>query len=193
MTVFPEGNAQEHLHETEEVTEESVGLFGFGTLVVALGLLALVPFATHGQPAGKAWFLSPRNLPIAGLALMILGGGLLTAQFFRSLQTAEDRGAFWARARAGYTGMGEALQYCAIFCGYVVLLGYIGFFFSTLIFGQACLWRAGMRARRWAVSNLVFVLVVELVLRVAMGLWFPQAPVLQFTPDWLANSIGPYL
>ena len=86
-----------------------------------------------------------------------------------------------------------AIQYSLLFCIYVYALTYVGFAISTWLFGQACLWRAGLRSRHWATWNLVFVVSVVVILRVLMGLWFPQAPLFHYMPGWFANSVGPYL
>jgi NADH:ubiquinone oxidoreductase subunit 6 (subunit J) len=192
MSGSPQDVPSEHPDE-EEIHAESAGLFGLGVLLIALVLLVIIPFTTGTQPADKAWFLSPRNLPFAASGLMILGSGLLVAQFFRLRWVTPDRVLFWKRAFTGFEGMGEAIQYSLLFCAYVFVLSYAGFAFSTWLFGQICLWKAGLRSWRWAAWNLVFAIGIVLILRVLMGLWFPQAPILDYAPAWFANSIGPYL
>ena len=179
--------------QEEDLFRESVGLIGVGVFVMALLLLALTPFATASQPAGKAWFLSPRNMPLIGIALMLVSGGILGLRFFRDRAAARNSDLFRERAFGGFEGFGLALQYSILFCVYVYALTYIGFAVSTWLFGQVCLWRAGLRSWRWAGWNLLFAVVVVVVLRVLMGLWFPQAPVLQYAPAWFANTVGPYL
>lgn len=89
--------------------------------------------------------------------------------------------------------MRSAVIYSTAFLAYVFALSYLGFAVSSLAFGQFCLWRAGLRTKRWALINLAFCATLVVVLRVIMGLWFPQAPVMQFLPDWFANTVGPYL
>lgn len=179
--------------EDETVHPEAMGLVGSLSILIGLAILILLPFATHGQPVGKPWFLSPRILP-ATAALAIMAGGIAIALRFHELwSTARRKDMFWQKAWSGFEGMRSALIYSAAFLVYVFALGYVGFAVSSLAFGQFCLWRAGLRTKRWALINLAFCVVVVLVLRVLMGLWFPQAPVMQFLPDWFANSVGPYL
>lgn len=179
--------------ETAEAANPALGLFAIAVLLAAVLLLMLLPFATAGQPAGKSWFLSPRNAPFAALVVMGLGAGLLVAQFIRSYSRAKDRTSYLSEALLGFEGSREALLYCALFGLYVAALGYVGFAISTLVFGQVCLWVSGLRTARWALKNLLFTVVLVLVLRVFMGLWFPQAPVLEFAPAFIANTVGPYL
>jgi hypothetical protein len=121
------------------------------------------------------------------------GAGFLALDFVRRRAETMDRQAFWQRAMTAFDGMREACLYTLVFCLYVAALTFIGFALSTLIFGQICLWMAGLRDRRWAVWNLGFTIIVVVMLRVVMGLWFPQAPIFEFAPSWFANSIGTYL
>lgn len=190
-TVREEGMSEEPADTGAETP--ATGLFALAVLALMLVLLLILPFATSGQPMGKSWFLSPRNAPLAAILVTSLGAGLMVAQFFRSYALARDRRAFLAEAFRGFDGSLDALLYCALFGLYVLALGYVGFAFSTLLFGQACLWVCGLRSLRWAGWNLFFTVMLVVILRVFMGLWFPQAPVLDFVPASIANTIGPYL
>ena len=188
-----DGHGPDAGDEDETVHPEAMGLVGSFSILIGLVILVLLPFATHGQPVGKPWFLSPRILP-ATSALAITAGGVAIALRFHWLwSTARRKDLFWRKAWSGFEGMRSALIYSAAFMVYVFSLSYVGFALSSLAFGQFCLWRAGLRSRQWAIKNLVFCIVVVVVLRVLMGLWFPQAPVMQYLPDWFANSVGPYL
>lgn len=179
--------------EEEAVHPEAMGLVGSLSILVGVAILILLPFATHAQPEGKPWFLSPRILP-ATSALAIVAGGLAIAMRFHSLWSqALRKDLFWRKALSGFEGMRSALIYSAAFLVYVFALNYVGFALSSLAFGQFCLWRAGLRSRSWAIWNVIFCVVLVVVLRVMMGLWFPQAPVMQYFPDWFANGIGTYL
>ena len=179
--------------EDEPVHPEATGLVGSLSILIGMVILALLPFATHGQPVGKPWFLSPRILPATAALAIVVGGIAIALRFHWLWSTARRKDLFWRKARSGFDGMRSALIYSAAFLVYVFALSYVGFALSSLAFGQFCLWRAGLRSKRWALNNLVFCVVVVVVLRVMMGLWFPQAPVMQFLPDWFANSVGPYL
>jgi hypothetical protein len=177
----------------EEIHPEAVELVAVIALAAGLVLLALVPFATSPAPEGRAWFLSPRKLPLLGLFMMLSGAAFLAHDFLRRRAETTDWHAFWQRALTAFDGMREACLYTLVFCLYVVALSYVGFALSTLIFGQVCLWMAGLRGRRWAAWNLGFTVILVVMLRVVMGLWFPQAPILEFAPAGFANSVGPYL
>lgn len=182
------------MEEAESASETpALGLFAMVTLAVVLVLLLLLPMATSGQPVGKSWFLSPRNAPLAAILVTGLGAALLVAQFLRAYAYASDRRAYLASAFSGFDGSREALLYCLLFGLYVLALGYMGFAISTLVFGQACLWISGLRTANWAGWNLVFTVALVVILRVFMGLWFPQAPILAYVPASFANAIGPYL
>ena len=84
-----EQTLEEGPHEGD-LFREPVGLVSIGVFVLSLVLLALIPVATAPQPAGKAWFLSPRNMPMIGIALMLLPSGILSLGFFRDRAAARD-------------------------------------------------------------------------------------------------------
>ncbi|MFC3226626.1 hypothetical protein ACFOGJ_05250 [Marinibaculum pumilum] len=162
-------------------------------MALAVLLAALLPVATETQPAGKAWFLSPRNAPLIGLAMMALPGLLLGLRAFRGWRAAGDRAACARRMAFAFRDLGPGLGYAALFCGYLFALPLAGFALSTLAFGQACLWLAGLRSLRWAGWNLLFAVVLVLVLRAGMGLWFPHAALFHWLPGGLGNAVSPYL
>lgn len=179
--------------EEETVSPEAMGLIGVVSVLIAIAILVLLPFATHAQPAGKAWFLSPRILPASAALAVLIGGLAISVRFQWLWAKAMRKDIFWRKAFSGFDGMRSALVYSAAFLVYVFALSYVGFALSSLAFGQFCLWRAGLRGKNWAIKNLIFCAVLVVVLRVIMGLWFPQAPVMQYLPDWFANGIGTYL
>lgn len=161
-------------------------------LVVGIVLLALLPIATTGAPDGKGWYLSPRNLPVVGLAVMVFAAIALVLdgrRARRQTSPAQTR----AQAALAYSGMRSVISYVILFGLYVFAMGWVGFSFSTLLFGQLCLWRAGLTGRGWALWNLGFAVLLTLILRVLMGLWFPLAPLMQLLPGWFTNSVGIYL
>ncbi len=184
-----------HEHEAahEAPTRDSEAMLGLACLVIALVLLVLVPFATRTQPADKAWFLSPRNTPLLGIAMIGLPALVLSLRLLRGWRAAADPRAYLARACWAFGDLAPAIGYTLLFCAYMALVAWIGFALSTLIFGQVCLWFAGLRGARWALWNLVFTVVLVLVLRVGLGLWFPYAPIWSWLPAGIGNAIGPYL
>ena len=157
---------------------EAEYLVGLAFLCVAVLLAVLLPAATEGQPADKAWFLSPRNAPILALAMMAVPGLVLSLTGLRAWHAAADRHACFRRLSFAFRDLGPALGHVLLFCAYLYALPWVGFAIATLAFGQACLWLAGLRSLRWAGWNLLFALVVVLVLRVGMGLWFPHPGIL---------------
>jgi hypothetical protein len=179
--------------EGQAPPREAESMFGLACLVVAMLLLALLPFATRAQPAGKAWFLSPRNVPTLGLLMIGLPGLVLALRLFREWRASKEPSAYLGRALSAFGDLGPAIGYTLLFCLYLLAIPWIGFALSTLAFGQACLWFSGLRGARWALLNLAFTVVIVAALRGLMGLWFPFAAIFSLLPGGFGNLIGPYL
>ena len=172
---------------------EATAMVGLACLAIALVLAVLVPFATHVQPAGKAWFLSPRNIPILAIAMIGLPGLILSLRILRGWRAAQDPQAYLRGAFSAFGDLGPALGYTVLFCVYMAAIPVLGFAISTLLFGQACLQASGLTGRRWMVWNLSFAVAVVVLLRGVMGLWFPHAWIFAWLPGGIGNIIGPYL
>ncbi len=172
---------------------EATAMIGLACLAIAVVLASLLPFATHVQPADKAWFLSPRNIPILGIAMIGLPGMVLSLRLLRGWRMSADPGAYIGRALSAFGDLLPAFGYTALFCLYMAAIPLLGFAISTLLFGQACLWASGLRSRRWMVWNLAFTVVIVVLLRGVMGLWFPHASIFTWLPGNIGNLIGPYL
>lgn len=176
----------------EAPPREAESMFGLACLAVALLLLALLPFATRAQPVDKAWFLSPRNVPIIGILMVGLPGLALALRLVREWRVSPQP-SYIGRALSAFGDLGPALGYTLLFCVYLFAIPWIGFALSTLVFGQTCLSASGLRGAKWVLLNLVFTIIVVFVLRGLMGLWFPFAAVFSLLPGNIGNVIGPYL
>lgn len=183
----------EHEQAHDAPTRDTEAMLGLACLAIAVVLGLLLPFATRGQPADKAWFLSPRNAPLLGIAMVGLPGLVLSLRLLAGWRAAVDPRAYLARARWAFGDLAPAVGYTLLFCAYMALVPWIGFAIATLIFGQVCLWFAGLREARWAFWNLVFVVVIVVVLRVGLGLWFPYAPIFSLLPAQIGNALSLYL
>ncbi len=159
--------------------------------LMALGLLICAPFVSKPVPDGRAWFLAPVNWPALALATMALTAAILAMPFMRGLATGGRD--FWTKVRGAYEGLGSDLIYGVLFCGYLALLGVLGFTISTWIFAQVCVTWSGLRGWRWWLATLVFVAVMVLLLRVGLGLWFPHAWLFDVLPRPFGNLASRYL
>lgn len=182
-----------HLAADEEAPAPSHDVVGALVFTLALVLLALVPFATHPAPIAKGWFTEPRNAPILGLLIMAAAGSVFAFRLIAGLANPANRPSYTAYAGMAFAGIATALEYSLYFVVYLVVLGFAGFALSTLLFGQFCIWRAGLRSWRWAFANAAFTIVTVLVLRVGLGLWFPQAGMFSLLPPSIGNAIGQYI
>lgn len=176
--------------EEEQVPPEAEGMASTVLLAVILILMAMAPFATRPQPAGKAWFLAPINWPLLSLGLAAIAGGVLVWRFVGAWRSAPDAAAFRANAFWAFGGMRPAFEYSLYFCAYLFAVGWIGFSIATLLFLQFVVWRAGLRGRRWVITVFLVTIGIVVVFRLGIGLWFPLSPLLKLFPAWVGNSLG---
>jgi hypothetical protein len=178
---------------TEPVPPEAEGLVAALCLALALFLIALAPFVTRAQPADKAWFLAPVIGPVFSLVVMALPAFVLVRRWRRGMRAATVKSAYLQQSGWAFGDFKSAVEYGVYFCIYLWAIHYVGFAFSTLIFGQVCLSRSGLTSRQWMLTNLVFTIVIVVLLRGLLGLWFPMAPVFKMLPSGIGNALGTYL
>ncbi|NGO55011.1 hypothetical protein [Allomesorhizobium camelthorni] len=178
------------IDENEDIPVEAEGMAAAVLLAVALVLIALAPFATESQPAGKAWYLAPINWPLFSLGIAALAGASIVGRFFTAWRTADDRIAFRQRALWAFGGLGVALEYSLYFCVYLLGVDWFGFTIATLLFLQLVVWRSGLRGPKWVAAAFAVTVGIVIVFRLGIGLWFPLAPIFKLFPAWVGNTLG---
>lgn len=177
----------------ETVPQEAAGFVAFLSLIFAIALLVLAPFVTQSQPSDKAWFLAPVIGPVVALLVMALPAAFISWGWWRDYRAATSHNAYMVNSRWAFGDFASAMEFGFYFCGYLWIIHYAGFAISTLIFGQVCLARAGLTSRMWVLSNILFTVIVVIVLRGLLGLWFPMAPLFKLLPTGTGNLLGTYL
>jgi hypothetical protein len=178
---------------TSVAPNEAKGLMAILTLGLAILLLVLAPFVTRFQQADKAWFLAPIIGPVFALLVMAIPAAILSWNWWRNYRHAASPANYMVQSCWAFGDFTSAIEYGIYFCGYLWVIHHVGFAISTLVFGQACLYRSGLRSREWIVKNLIFTVVIVFVLRVLLGLWFPMAPLFKLLPSGIGNLLGTYL
>lgn len=188
----PPGSELEIVENDDEeiVPVEAEGMAATVLLVATLALIALAPFATRAQPAGKAWYLAPINWPLFSLGIAALAGAGLAWRFVTAWRAAPDRFAFRANALWAFGRTSFAFEQSFYFCLYLLAVAWIGFTIATVLFLQFIVWRSGLRGMRWVLSTLAVAVAIVLVFRFGIGLWFPLSPLLKLFPAWVGNSLG---
>jgi hypothetical protein len=180
--------------EAEEVVPpEAEGMAATVLLCATLLLIALAPFATRPQPAGKAWYLAPINWPLFSLGMAAIAGAVLAWRFLRARRAAPDAREFRANALSAFGGLAFALEYSLYFCAYLFAVAWVGFGIATLAFLQFAIWRAGLRGRRWVLAAFIVGVAIIVIFRLGIGLWFPLPPLYQLFPAWVGNLFGSVL
>ncbi|RCW22627.1 hypothetical protein DFR48_108149 [Ciceribacter lividus] len=179
---------------TEFIHPEAQGLIALIFTLLAVGFLLLLPIATRSAPMQKGWWVEPSTWPIFTLTATIIAALFQVASWLRSGRAAGFSGDFWKRSFWAFGALGPALSYSAVFLVYLFAVGWIGFALSSFIFLQVVVWMAGLRGTTWRLKAALFVVLVVIVFRVGMDLWFPMAPLYEtFFPDWFVRSIAIYL
>ena len=179
-------------HATE-VPKEALGAVMFLTCLLSAGLLLVAPLAAKPVPEDKMWFLAPVNWPALALVVMAVTSAVLSRSFMRGLFSTQDRPGLWRHASWAFAGLPVDLIYGALFCGYLLLLSVAGFAISTWVFAQVCVSLSGLRGAKWWLWTLVFTAGLVLILRVGMGLWFPNPPLFNLLPHAFGMFCSRYL
>lgn len=188
-TQLAEATAPDH---AVEVPKESLGAVMLLTCVLSVFLLLVAPWVAKPLPDGRMWFLAPVNWPALSLIAMAITSGFLSLPFVRGWLAGSNRSGLWADARWAFSGITVDLIYGALFCGYLVLLGFAGFTLATLIFAIVCVWLSGLRGWKWWLTTVLFVAVLVVILRVGLGLWIPQPLLYDLLPKSIGNFASRY-
>lgn len=172
--------------------KQAEGFVAVTVLALAVLLIAISPFVTRAQPSDKAWFLAPIIGPLFALAIMAIPAAVLSWSWWKNYNVAESRADYMQKSKWAFGDFRAAFEYGIYFCIYLWSISYLGFAISTLLFGQLCLYRSGLRSRNWIWANLAFSFVLLLLLRVFLGLWFPMAPIFKLLPPGIGNFLGTY-
>lgn len=192
--IHPLSGDSDHIDDDDEIIPaEAEGMAATVLLAVVLVLIALAPFATRAQPAGKAWYLAPVNWPLFSLGMAAFAGAAIVWRFVKAWRAVPDPAAFRANVLWAFGGMGIALEYSLYFCIYLLAVAWLGFSIATLVFLEFVVWRSGLRGPKWVLATFLVTVGIIVVFRLGIGLWFPLSPLLKLFPAWVGNSLGGFL
>ena len=186
-------SGSEATDQSENIPHQAGPFVALVFFVCAIVLLIVAPFATRAQPVDKPWFMAPVNGPVFALLVMAIPAAILAWRWWKNYKLSTDKNLYIQNSTWAFRGMLPAVEYCIYFCAYLWLINYAGFALSTLLFGQVCLYRSGLRGIGWVCANIAFTVVLVLLLRVMLGLWFPMAPLFGLLPKDVGNLLGQYL
>jgi hypothetical protein len=170
---------------------------GFIALIFALlagGLFVILPWATRPAPMHKGWWVEPSTWPTFTLSATIIAALFQVVPWLKLGRADRFSSKFWKTCFWAFGALRPALGYSALFIVYLFAVDWLGFALSSFIFLQVVIWAAGLRSVAWRLKAAVFVILVVIVFRVGMGLWFPMAPLYEtFFPGWFVRSIAIYL
>lgn len=161
----------------------------FVGLSLAIITFILLPWATQNAPAGKGWWTQPWLAPLYALTITVIAGSLYARHLWLLGAFKKGFHALWTELKQ----LGQPLEISIYFSLYVYGTNYLGYVLSTFLFAIICLWRSQLLTwRSFGFAVLLTVLLV-LIFRVFLGIWFPPAEAYQFLPDALRSFALRYL
>jgi hypothetical protein len=165
----------DHPHVFPESRKPGEILFVTITMLVALALLALIPWQTAWLP-GKGLAAQPRFWPALSLGGVVLFGllnGLTRSRIDRTPGRWQEAGA-WLRS----------LEFIGWYMVYVVSIPIIGYLLATILFCTSLALRVGYRGRTVVIAAL-FGLFVVLFFKTAMNVKIPGGAIYELAPEGL--------
>ncbi len=141
-----------------------------GIALVAAVLLGLLPGMTSNNPNPHQWWNAPALAPGIALGLM-LGASLLGL-----IRHARD----WRRVRPDLRVWSRALLLSLAFIATILAIPYLGYGLSLLLFSLMISRLAGLRGLELVGFALGVSLLLVLLFRIVLGVWFPTAELFEY-------------
>lgn len=165
----------EHPHVFPESRKPGEILFVSVSMLIALALLAAVPWQTTWLP-GKGFASQPRFWPTLSLSGVVLFGLLNAMSRVRVTRTPGR----WQEALVWL----RSLEFIGWYMLYVLAIPLIGYLLATILFCAGLALRMGYRGRTVVIAAL-FGLFVVLFFKTAMNVKIPAGAVYDLAPDSL--------
>jgi Tripartite tricarboxylate transporter TctB family len=163
----------DHPHVFPESRKPGEILFVAISMVIALGLLASVPWQTTWLP-GKGLASQPRFWPTLSLSGVVLFGLLNAASRIRVTRTPGR----WQEAMAWL----KSLEYIGWYMLYVAAIPVLGYLSATIAFCTGMAYRLGYRGRPVLIAAL-FGLAVVLFFKTGMNVKIPSGAIYHLAPE----------
>jgi hypothetical protein len=174
--------ADDHPHVFPESRKPGEILFVTITMMIALALLAAVPWQTTWLP-GKNLAAQPRLWPTLSLSAIVLFGLLNGLSRVKVTRTPGRWQEAWAWVRA--------LEFIGWYMVYVLAIPVIGYLAATIAFCVGLALRMGYRGRTvWIAA--AFGLFVVLFFKTAMNVKIPAGAIYDFAPEQLRYVLMRY-
>jgi len=164
-----------------------------GRLIIALffvlfgaGGLVLLPFMTRTSPGDEGWYTQPWLMPTLTLALLTVCAVAHTIRILdrRAQSTGTVGGELWMWLRAA--------EFFLWYVAYILLLGWVGYGLSTLLFIAGLSIRVGLRRPRWLLAALGVTIAMTLLFRLGLKIWVPAADLYDLMPKDVRNFLQRY-
>lgn len=162
------------------------GQLFFAIVFVGLSLLLLVQIGSQTQWIDKTrLFAQPRFWPAVALTGMVVLGLLHLRRLPWRRMTRFD----WQEARK----WASAFEFAGWFMAYVLLVPWLGYLPTTVLFVPALSWRMGYRSGLMLGLSLVFAVLVVVLFKGFLSVKVPGGAVYEYLPGGLRNFFILYL
>jgi len=176
----------------ETHTPPGLGAFYSFLLVSGLILLTLIPVATKPAPNGQGWWTEPKLMPAISLVLWVIPAIYLTLNYFAKLRSGAIEKTDQTVLNQELFQWLKPLEFFVYYVIYIVLLGWVGYFLSSLIFVLGLSWRVGLRGRRWRIIALVTSLALILIFRWGLRVWIDSPLLFDLFPREIRLFLSRY-
>lgn len=183
MSTFEEETAQDSLPGRP--------LLALFFAVFGVGGLALLPFQTRIAPGDEGWFTQPWLMPLLTLGLLGAVSLIYVVTLWRNGEFAREKMSGAALAGEAWIWLKSA-EFFAWYVAYILLLGLIGYGFSTFLFIACLSLRVGLRQPKWLLAALGATLAMVLLFRFGLEIWVPPADLYDMLPKSVAVFLQRY-
>lgn len=172
------------------VSDKGYGIYA-GLLIVALILLACLPWEASLVNTRRGWYTQPMFGAALGLSIFALFTAVRVLQSLRQrLLSLQNPAEMLAEFLSNYR---VALISAALFFLYINTLSVLGFVLSSLIFVSTLLWLSRLFNRTWFLASLGTLVAMVLIFRVGVSVWLPDVWLYGLLPDSWADFANQYL
>lgn len=162
--------------------QAALGVFYALMFLFGAGFLLLIPVATSPGPDGQGWWTQPFFMPTLSLLLVAIPATYLFFQYVLKVRNNQElrptSQSVWAELLQWF----KPLEFFVYYVLYILLLGQVGYFLSSLMFIIGLSIRVGLRSRGWMLGGLLFAIALIAMFRWALGVWVPPAELYDLFP-----------
>jgi len=178
------------MENNNSIKQPALGVVYAICFIASAILLLLIPVATDTGPPDQGWWTQPALMPSIALSVMVISAAYLLGQHIYHLR---KDATLRSKNRSVFRELLEWLrpfEYFIYYFGYIKLLGYIGYFFASLVFIIVLCLRTGLRSGKWMFIALLSALALVALFRWGLSVWMPISDLYDLLPDGIREVLN---